>query len=77
MYSKRKQNDRDFHIYQLANNPNIWRIRLHLYPEHSGYGESRNWYGGRILWGYDQESYKEAHKIAMRWKKYGEIPPEK
>jgi len=25
--------------------------------------------------GYDQKTYKDVYKIAMKWKKYGEIPP--
>jgi hypothetical protein len=52
----------------------MWRIRLELHPEHSRGGY---WYGGCILWGYDQRRMTNAERIARRWRLYGQVPLER
>jgi hypothetical protein len=71
-YANRPQTDRDSHIYECVNAPGVFRIRLCLYPEHTY--SSRGWYGGKVLWGFDQDTFKKANTIGNRWIKYGEYP---
>jgi hypothetical protein len=70
-YSQRPQRDRGAYIYEIVGQPGMWRIRLQLYPEHSQGG---GWYGGRILWGYDQPYQSKAQKIADDWIVFGKMP---
>ncbi len=70
-WENRSSADRDAHVYEVANQPGVWRIRLQLYPEHSTGGV---WWGGRVLWGFDQDSKEGADYIANRWIKYAEFP---
>lgn len=72
-YHCRLPEDRGWEIYRISNT-NKWRIQLFLYPEHTQAGRILSWYGGRILWGFDQETEAKAHAIAIQWKRDGIFP---
>ena len=73
-YRNRPEKDRKAFIYEVSGQPGVWRIRLELYPESSVLSSNRSWWGGKILWGFDQYNYDAAMKIADKWIKNGEYP---
>jgi hypothetical protein len=77
-YKDRKKSDRDYDIYERADMPGMWRIRLELYPEHSGHtgfnGGVPGWYGGRVMFSQDTTDYKKIKKVADDWHLRGIIP---
>ena len=60
-------------IYEVANVPGVYRIRLHRYPD-NGPGVPYGWFGGKVLWGHDQDSEEAAIVIAKRWTDEGILP---
>lgn len=61
-------------VYLCVGTPRTWRIRVEKYPEHTEAGTG--WFGGRVLWGHDQESKKAALEIAQAWVNKGALPPD-
>lgn len=53
-----------------------YRIRAHKYPaSHDHMLENGLWFGGRILWGLDQDSMESAAAVAAQWVEGGVLPP--
>lgn len=62
---------RGAHVYLVADSEATWRIRAEKYPDHHDGGL---WFGGRVLWGYDQTYREAAEVLARRWVDDGELP---
>ena len=68
-YSSLPKSDRTAYVYECATEPGVWRIRVHLFN-----AKADGWYGGRVLWGHDKSSLKEANKVANQWINKGILP---
>lgn len=63
---------RDAYVYLAAGMENTYRIRAERYPDDDGTG----WFGGKVLWGCDQDSREKADRIAADWIEHGVLPEE-
>lgn len=59
--------------YTPEGEPAVWRIRAERFPEHVNAGP-HGWFGGRVLWGHDQEAREAAEAIAWVWVAEGILP---
>jgi hypothetical protein len=59
-------------VYRVAGGQD-WRIRVARYPEYSSEGTS-GWFGGKVLWGHDKETYGAALQVALDWVRDGKLP---
>jgi hypothetical protein len=57
-------------VYPVANSrPKMWRIRVEMTPD-----DQPGWFGGRVLWGHDKNTEKEALELASAWIERGYLP---
>jgi hypothetical protein len=61
-------------IFQVAGGDR-YQIQAHKYPaSHDHMLEGGLWFGGRILWGLDQDSMEAAVAVAAEWVDGGVLP---
>ena len=65
-----KQHTRGAEVYLCAGTSSTWRIRAEMYPDDKEPG----WFGGKVLWGHDQDTLEKAEAIARRWTEDGVLP---
>jgi hypothetical protein len=63
------QRTRGAEIYLCFGTSSTWRIRVQQYPDNEP-----GWFGGKILWGHDQDSQDKAYVIAAQWTERGILP---
>jgi hypothetical protein len=64
--------ERRAEIYEVVGSPCTFRIRAERYPGHAE--PASGWFGGRVLWGHDQDSRAKALEIAREWIDNGTLP---
>lgn len=62
---------RGAYVYLCAGTTAMWLVRAEKYPEHH---EGGLWFGGRVLWGHEQETRDAAGAVAERWVDDGVLP---